>query len=233
MNGTPSSPYAFFPPPGFLPGTALPAGFAVSLPAALPTHGPWILVHYFGVTLLCVALLVGVGAVFKRFLPKPFAVLTGGRQRGAVHAPAVLPMPVALASPDVDLLGGYGRRVQAPSPQILRRSHRGPIAGALFMRPPLRPLRLLLPAGLLSRRGALPAGFAAGLPLCPCRRFWPLLTRPCSVGTGAVFKRLLPKAFAVLTGGRQRGAVHAPSPYALFPPPDFLPGAALPTGFTV
>jgi hypothetical protein len=54
------------------------------------------------------------------------------------------------------------------------------------------------------------------------------------VGTGVVFKRLLPKAFAVLTGGRQRGTAPAPSAlYAFFPPPGFLPGAALPAGFAV
>ncbi|GAB6390969.1 MAG: acyltransferase [Treponematales bacterium] len=45
----------------------------------MPMHGLWLLAHYFGVTLLCIALLVGAGAVFKRLLPKPFAVLTGGR----------------------------------------------------------------------------------------------------------------------------------------------------------
>jgi hypothetical protein len=66
----------------------------------MPMHGLCLLVHYFGVTLLCRA------------------------------------------------ARGYGRRVQAPSPQSLRRSHRGPVAE----RCPRALLLRLPPAGLLSRR---------------------------------------------------------------------------------
>lgn len=45
----------------------------------IPMHGVWILVHFFGVVFLCVVLLVTVGIIFKKFLPKVFAVLNGGR----------------------------------------------------------------------------------------------------------------------------------------------------------
>jgi len=45
----------------------------------LPVHGGFLLAEYLGVVTVSIALCVVFGTVFKRLLPKPFAVLTGGR----------------------------------------------------------------------------------------------------------------------------------------------------------
>jgi surface polysaccharide O-acyltransferase-like enzyme len=45
----------------------------------MPMNGGWLLVHYFGITLLCIFTLVCIGIIFKRVFPKVFSILTGGR----------------------------------------------------------------------------------------------------------------------------------------------------------
>jgi fucose 4-O-acetylase-like acetyltransferase len=45
----------------------------------MPMNGPWLLVHYFVVTLLCIFILLGMGIIFRRMFPKIFSILTGGR----------------------------------------------------------------------------------------------------------------------------------------------------------
>jgi surface polysaccharide O-acyltransferase-like enzyme len=45
----------------------------------MPMNGGWLLINYFGVTLLCISILVGIGIIFKRIFPKTFSILTGGR----------------------------------------------------------------------------------------------------------------------------------------------------------
>lgn len=45
----------------------------------IPMHGAWILVQFFGVVILCVSLLLIIGIVIKKWLPKVYALFTGGR----------------------------------------------------------------------------------------------------------------------------------------------------------
>jgi hypothetical protein len=45
----------------------------------MPMNGGWLLVHYFGICIVCILLLTGIGMIFKKILPKTFSVLTGGR----------------------------------------------------------------------------------------------------------------------------------------------------------
>jgi hypothetical protein len=45
----------------------------------MPINGGWLLVHYFGITLLCIFTLVCIGVIFKKVFPKAFSILTGGR----------------------------------------------------------------------------------------------------------------------------------------------------------
>ena len=45
----------------------------------IPMHGIGILVQFFGVTILCIGILLLAGIALKRLAPKVFAVLTGGR----------------------------------------------------------------------------------------------------------------------------------------------------------
>jgi surface polysaccharide O-acyltransferase-like enzyme len=45
----------------------------------MPMNEGWLLIHYFGVTLLCIFILVGIGKVIRKKVPKIYSVLTGGR----------------------------------------------------------------------------------------------------------------------------------------------------------
>jgi hypothetical protein len=45
----------------------------------MPMDGGWLLIHYFGICVLCIILLVGIGLFFKKLLPKMFSIMTGGR----------------------------------------------------------------------------------------------------------------------------------------------------------
>jgi fucose 4-O-acetylase-like acetyltransferase len=45
----------------------------------MPMNGPWLLVHYFVVTLLCIFILLGIGIIFRRMFPKIFLILSGRR----------------------------------------------------------------------------------------------------------------------------------------------------------
>ena len=45
----------------------------------LPMNNGWLLVNYFGITLLCIFILVGIGIIFRKIFPKIFSTLTGGR----------------------------------------------------------------------------------------------------------------------------------------------------------
>ena len=45
----------------------------------MPMNGGWLLIHYFGICILCIIILTGTGIMFKKLLPKVFSVLTGGR----------------------------------------------------------------------------------------------------------------------------------------------------------
>ena len=45
----------------------------------IPMHGVWILVQFFGVVILCVVFLLILGIAVKKYLPKVFALLNGGR----------------------------------------------------------------------------------------------------------------------------------------------------------
>jgi fucose 4-O-acetylase-like acetyltransferase len=45
----------------------------------MPMNDGWLLVNYFGVTLLCIFILVCIGKIFRRISPKIFSILTGGR----------------------------------------------------------------------------------------------------------------------------------------------------------
>jgi hypothetical protein len=45
----------------------------------MPMNGGWLLIHYFGICILCIILLVGIGMVFRKIVPKPFTLLCGGR----------------------------------------------------------------------------------------------------------------------------------------------------------
>jgi fucose 4-O-acetylase-like acetyltransferase len=45
----------------------------------MPMNGGWLLVNYFGVTLLCIIVTLGIGILFKKTFPKIFSILTGGR----------------------------------------------------------------------------------------------------------------------------------------------------------
>jgi fucose 4-O-acetylase-like acetyltransferase len=46
-----------------------------------PMNGGWLLVNYFGITLLCIFILVCIGIIFRKIFPKMFLILTGGRGR--------------------------------------------------------------------------------------------------------------------------------------------------------
>jgi surface polysaccharide O-acyltransferase-like enzyme len=45
----------------------------------MPMNDGWLLVNYFGVTLLCIFILVCIGIIFRKIFPKLFLILTGGR----------------------------------------------------------------------------------------------------------------------------------------------------------
>jgi surface polysaccharide O-acyltransferase-like enzyme len=45
----------------------------------MPMNNGWLLINYFGVTLLCIFILVGIGIIFRKTFPKIFSILTGGR----------------------------------------------------------------------------------------------------------------------------------------------------------
>jgi surface polysaccharide O-acyltransferase-like enzyme len=45
----------------------------------MPMNGGWLLVNYFGITLLCIFILVCIGIIFRKIFPKIFSILTGGR----------------------------------------------------------------------------------------------------------------------------------------------------------
>jgi hypothetical protein len=45
----------------------------------MPMKGGWLLIHYFGICILCIIILTGIGMIFKKLLPKIFSALTGGR----------------------------------------------------------------------------------------------------------------------------------------------------------
>lgn len=45
----------------------------------IPMKGGWLLVQYFGVTIVTIILLIMAGIVFKKIMPKIYALLTGGR----------------------------------------------------------------------------------------------------------------------------------------------------------
>jgi fucose 4-O-acetylase-like acetyltransferase len=45
----------------------------------IPMRDGWLLLEYFGVTILCVLLLIGISVFMKKIIPKTYAVLTGGR----------------------------------------------------------------------------------------------------------------------------------------------------------
>jgi surface polysaccharide O-acyltransferase-like enzyme len=45
----------------------------------MPMNSGWLLVNYFGITLLCIFILVCIGIIFRRIFPKIFLILTGGR----------------------------------------------------------------------------------------------------------------------------------------------------------
>jgi surface polysaccharide O-acyltransferase-like enzyme len=45
----------------------------------MPMNNGWLLVNYFGVTLLCISILVGIGIIFRKIFPKIFSILTGER----------------------------------------------------------------------------------------------------------------------------------------------------------
>ena len=59
-------------------GIALAAMIKVSV-KIMPMHGGWLLVNYFGITLLCILALIFTGKIFRKIFPKAFSVLTGGR----------------------------------------------------------------------------------------------------------------------------------------------------------
>ena len=44
-----------------------------------PMHGALILIQFFGTSLLCIVLLVCIGASIRKIYPKLFFLLTGGR----------------------------------------------------------------------------------------------------------------------------------------------------------
>jgi hypothetical protein len=45
----------------------------------IPMRGGWLLLQYFGVNIVGIAILVMIGMIFRKILPKPYAILTGGR----------------------------------------------------------------------------------------------------------------------------------------------------------
>lgn len=45
----------------------------------IPMHGIWILVYFFGVVVLCIGCLLIVGILFRKYIPKFYALLNGGR----------------------------------------------------------------------------------------------------------------------------------------------------------
>jgi hypothetical protein len=45
----------------------------------MPMNNGWLLINYFGVTLLCIFISVGIGIIFRKIFPKTFSILTGRR----------------------------------------------------------------------------------------------------------------------------------------------------------
>jgi fucose 4-O-acetylase-like acetyltransferase len=45
----------------------------------MPMNDGWLLINYFGITLLCIFILVVIGIIFRRIFPKIFSILSGGR----------------------------------------------------------------------------------------------------------------------------------------------------------
>lgn len=45
----------------------------------MPMRGAWLLLQYFGIAFICIVILVLLGKVFKKLLPKIYGILTGGR----------------------------------------------------------------------------------------------------------------------------------------------------------
>jgi hypothetical protein len=45
----------------------------------MPMDGGWLLIHYFGICVLCIVLLTGIGILFQKLLPKMFSIMNGGR----------------------------------------------------------------------------------------------------------------------------------------------------------
>ena len=45
----------------------------------MPMNGGWLLIHYFCGALFCIFLLVGIGVIFRKILPRIFSILTGRR----------------------------------------------------------------------------------------------------------------------------------------------------------
>jgi hypothetical protein len=41
----------------------------------MPMKGGWLLIHYFGICILCIIILTGIGMIFKKLLPKIFSAL--------------------------------------------------------------------------------------------------------------------------------------------------------------
>jgi hypothetical protein len=45
----------------------------------MPMNGGWLLIHYFGICVLCIILLTVIGMFFRKVLPKMFSIMNGGR----------------------------------------------------------------------------------------------------------------------------------------------------------
>ena len=45
----------------------------------IPMHGIWILLYFFGVVIVCVGVLLVIGILLKKYLPKVYTLLNGGR----------------------------------------------------------------------------------------------------------------------------------------------------------
>jgi hypothetical protein len=45
----------------------------------MPMKNGWLLIHYFGICILCIIILTGIGMILKKLFPKTFSILTGGR----------------------------------------------------------------------------------------------------------------------------------------------------------
>lgn len=45
----------------------------------IPIYGMWILVYFFGVVIVCVGVLLVIGVLLKKYLPKVYALFNGGR----------------------------------------------------------------------------------------------------------------------------------------------------------